>query len=188
MVDKIGVPFNNPHEPKMRIGAFDFFKDGKTAAVCTWDGDVWIVSNIDEKLDKVTWKRFATGLHEPLGLKIVNEKIHTVGDNQITRFHDYNGDDEADFLENFNNDWENTEGFHAFCFDLHTDPEGNFYFSIGCPVRAGGRGFERMGKHHGSVIKVSPDGKKLSIYASGFRAPNGIGVGPNGEVLSLIHI
>jgi mono/diheme cytochrome c family protein len=182
VVDKIGVPFNNPHEPKMRIGAFDFFKDGKTAAVCTWDGDVWIVSHIDEKLDKVTWKRFATGLHEPLGLKIVNEKIHTVGDNQITRFHDYNGDDEADFLENFNNDWENTEGFHAFCFDLHTDPEGNFYFAIGCPVRAGGRGFERMGKHHGSVIKVSPDGKKLSIYASGFRAPNGIGVGPNGEV------
>ena len=182
VVDKIGVPFNNPHEPKMRIGAFDFFKDGETAAVCTWDGDVWIVSNIDEKLDRVTWKRFATGLHEPLGLKIVNEKIHTVGDNQITRFHDLNGDNEADFLENFNNDWENTEGFHAFCFDLHTDPEGNFYFAMGCPVRAGGRGFERMGKHHGSVIKVSPDGKKLSIYTSGFRAPNGIGVGPNGEV------
>ena len=182
VVDKIGVPFNNPLEPKMRIGAFDFFKDGKAAAVCTWDGDVWIVSNIDEQLDKVSWKRFATGLHEPLGLKIVNEKIYTVGDNQITRFHDFNGDGEADFLENFNNDWENTEGFHAFCFDLHTDPEGNFYFAMGCPVRAGGRGFERMGKHHGSVIKVSSDGKDMSIYASGFRAPNGMGVGPNGEV------
>ena len=182
VVDKIGVPFNNPHEPKMRIGAFDFFKDGKTAAVCTWDGDVWIVSNIDEQLNKVSWKRFATGLHEPLGLKIVNEKIYTVGDNQITRFHDFNGDGEADFLENFNNDWENTEGFHAFCFDLHTDPEGNLYFAMGCPVRAGGRGFERMGKQHGSVIKVSSDGKEMSIYASGFRAPNGIGVGPNGEV------
>ena len=182
VVDKIGVPFNNPLESKMRIGAFDFFKDGKTAAVCTWDGDVWIVSNINEKLNKVTWKRFATGLHEPLGLKIVNEKIYTVGDNQITRFHDYNGDREADFLENFNNDWENTEGFHAFCFDLQTDPEGNFYFAMGCPVRDGGRGFERMGKQHGSVIKVSSDGKNMSIYASGFRAPNGIGVGPNGEV------
>ena len=35
VVDKIGVPFQNPFEPKMRIGAFDFFKDGKTAAVCT---------------------------------------------------------------------------------------------------------------------------------------------------------
>ena len=35
---------------------------------------------------------FATGLHEPLGLKIVDEKIYTVGDNQITRFHDLNND------------------------------------------------------------------------------------------------
>ena len=96
VVDKIGVPFNNPFEPKMRIGAFDFFKDGKTAAVCTWDGDVWIVSNIDEQLNKVS-DDFATGLHEPLGLKIVNEKIYTVGDNQITRFHDFNGDGEADY-------------------------------------------------------------------------------------------
>ena len=145
VVDKIGVPFNNPLEPKMRIGAFDFFKDGKTAAVCTWDGDIWVVSNIDEHLNKVSWKRFATGLHEPLGLKIVNEKIYTVGDNQITRFHDLNRDGEADFLENFNNDWENTEGFHAFCFDLHTDPEGNFYLPWGVPYGQGGVGLKEWG-------------------------------------------
>ncbi len=50
------------------------------------------------------------------------------------------------------------------------------------PHRQPYKSFPRMGKHHGSVIKVSPDGEKLSIYASGFRAPNGMGVGPNGEV------
>jgi hypothetical protein len=182
VVDRIGIPFNNQYDRGMRIGAFDFFADGKSAAVCTWDGDVWIVSNIDDQLQKVKWKRFATGLHEPLGLKIVDEKIYTVGDNQITRLHDLNNDGEADFLENFNNDWDSTEGFHAFCFDLQTDPKGNFYFSMGCPVRAGGAGFERLGRHHGCVLKVSPNGDELSIFASGFRAPNGIGVGPNGEV------
>ena len=182
VVDRIGIPFNNQYDRGMRIGAFDFFADGKSAAVCTWDGDVWIVSGIDDQLQKVKWKRFATGLHEPLGLKIVDEKIYTVGDNQITRFHDLNNDGEADFLENFNNDWDATEGFHAFCFDLQTDPEGNFYFSMGCPVRAGGAGFERLGRHHGCVLKISPSGDELSIFASGFRAPNGIGVGPNGEV------
>jgi hypothetical protein len=182
VVDTLGIPFNNQYEPRMRIGAFDFFADGKTAAACTWDGDVWIVSGIDDGLQNLKWKRFATGLHEPLGLKIVDGEIYTVGDNQITRFHDLNGDGEADFLENFNNDWDATEGFHAFCFDLQTDPQGNFYFSMGCPVRAGGAGFERLGRHHGCVLKVSPSGDKLSIFASGFRAPNGIGVGPNGEV------
>ena len=182
VVDTLGIPFNNQYEPRMRIGAFDFFDDGNSAAVCTWDGDVWIVSGIDDDLQNLQWKRFATGLHEPLGLKIVDGKIYTVGDNQITRFHDLNNDGEADFLENFNNDWDSTEGFHAFCFDLQTDPQGNFYFSMGCPVRAGGAGFERLGRHHGCVLKVSPSGDELSIFASGFRAPNGIGVGPNGEV------
>jgi hypothetical protein len=182
VVDRIGVPFGNPFDARMRIGGFDFFEDGKTAAVCTWDGDVWIVSDIDEKLENVRWKRFATGLHEPLGLAISDGMIYTVGDNQITRFHDYNQDGEADFLENFNNDWELTEGFHAFCFDLQTGPDGDFYFSMGCPVRAGGRGFERMGKHHGAILRVSRDGKRLTHHASGFRAPNGIGVGPDGQV------
>ena len=184
VVDKIGVPFNNPLEGRMRIGGFDFFSDNTSAAVCTWDGDVWIVRGIDEDLDKITWKRFATGQHEPLGLKIVDDVIYTVADDQITRYHDLNKDGEADYYENFNNDWDLTSGFHAFCFDLHTDPQGNFYFAFGSPVRGGGRSFERMGRHHGSIIKVSKDGSKLERFATGLRAPNGIGVGPDGQVTS----
>jgi glucose/arabinose dehydrogenase len=182
VVDNVGVPYNNKYDKRMRISAVDFFSDGTTAAVSTWDGSVWIVKNIDDKLDKVEWKRFASGLHEPMGLRIVKDKIYTVADDQITRFHDLNNDGEADFYECFNNDWDLTSGFHAFCFDLQTDKQGNFYFAFGAPVRGGGRSFERLGRHHGSILRISPDGSKLDIYASGFRAPNGIGVGPNGEV------
>jgi hypothetical protein len=36
----------------VRFGGFDFFSDGKRAAFCTHDGDIWIVSGIDEKLDE----------------------------------------------------------------------------------------------------------------------------------------
>lgn len=183
VVDQLTLP-KNPYGGKMRIGGFDFFADGKSAALSTWGGEVWIVRGIDEKLDNLQWKRFAAGLHEPLGLKIVDEKIYTVADDQITRFHDSNGDDEADYYETFNNDWDLTNGFHAFCFDLHTDQQGNFYFAFGSPVRGGGRSFERMGRHHGSIIRVSPDGKKMDRYATGLRAPNGMGVSPTGQVTS----
>ena len=184
VVDRITVPFGNEYEPRMRIGGMDFFADGKTAAVSTWDGDVWIVSGIDDELGEIEWKRFAAGLHEPLGLKIVDDVVYTVSDMQITRFHDYDNDGEADFYENFNNDWDLTSGFHAFCFDLHTDPAGRFYFAFGAPVRGGGRSFERMGEHHGSIIRVSKDGSRLERYATGLRAPNGICVGPDGQVTS----
>ena len=182
VIDRITVPYKNPYGIPLRIGGMDFFRDGTRAAVSTWDGDVWIVSGIDEDLDELRWKRFASGAHEALGLKIVDDVVHTVADDQITRYHDLNGDGEADFYENVNNDWELTSGFHAFCFDLHTDPEGNFVFAFGSPVRGGGRSFERMGAHHGSILKVSPDGARMEVYASGLRAPNGICVGPDGQV------
>ena len=61
VVDRIGIPFNNQYEPRMRIGAFDFFADGKSAAVCTWDGDVWIVSGIDEQLAEGEMEAFCHG-------------------------------------------------------------------------------------------------------------------------------
>ena len=183
VLDRLTVPYKNPYGIQMRIGGFDFFtSDPGKAAVCTWDGDVWIVSGINDKLDKLTWKRFAAGGHETLGLTIVDDVIYTVADDEITRYHDLNGDGEADFYENFNNDWELTSGFHAFCFDLQTDPEGNFYFAFGSPVRGGGRSFERMSRHHGSIIRVSSDGSKMERYATGLRAPNGIGVSPTGQL------
>src|SRR5579862_2581572 len=184
VVDALTLPEKNPWHAKMRIGGIDFFSDMSRAAVCTWDGDVWIVSGIDASLEKLTWKRFATGLYQPLGLRIVNDQIYTVGHDQITRLHDLNGDGEADFYENFNNDWELTTAFHSFGFDLQTDPKGNFYFGFNCPVRAGGGGFHKITTHHGCILKVSPDGSKLDVYATGFRANNGMSVGPNGEVTS----
>jgi hypothetical protein len=182
VVDNLTLPTDNPWHSWIRPGGFDFFSDGTRAAICTWSGDVWIVSGIDEKLENLTWRRFATGLHQPLGLKIVNDQIYTVGHDQITRFHDLNNDGEADFYENFNSDWELTAAFHAFAFDLQTDPDGNFFFAFGSPVRAGGPGFHNISSHHGSILKVSKDGSKLERYATGFRAPNGLCVSPTGQV------
>ncbi|MCP3695546.1 MAG: cytochrome C, partial [Planctomycetaceae bacterium] len=106
VLDRLTVPYQNPYGMKMRIGGFDFFSDPSRAAVCTWDGDVWIVSGIDEKLEELTWKRIGAGGHETLGLTVVDDVIYTVADDQITRYHDFNGDGETDYYENFNNDWE----------------------------------------------------------------------------------
>ena len=182
-VDTLTVPEVNPYHSWMRLGGFDFFSDGR-AAVCTWSGDVWIVSGIDGKLEKLTWKRYAAGLFQPLGLKIVDDKVYTLGREGIVRLHDLNDDGEADFYEAFNNEVHTTTGFHEFAFDLQTDPEGNFYFAKGGPVRGGGRGFEYIANHSGCILKVDKYGEKMEMYASGLRAPNGIGVGPNGEVTS----
>jgi hypothetical protein len=179
-VDALTLPDDNPWHSWMRIGGMDFFPDGR-AAVCTWSGDVWIVSGIDQTLEKLTWKRVATGLFQPLGLRIVGEQIYVLGRDQITRLHDLNGDGEADFYENFNNQCGVTPNFHEFALDLHTDPEGNFYFAKGAPL-LGTQEWDPISSHSGCFLKVSKDGSRLEVFATGLRAPNGAAVGPNGEL------
>ena len=75
-VDVLTHPVNNPWNCQLRTTGFDFFADGKRAAVCTWDGDVWLVAGIDAPGQGLTWQRIASGLFQPLGLKIVREQVH----------------------------------------------------------------------------------------------------------------
>jgi hypothetical protein len=178
-LDTLTVPDSNPWSSWMRLGGLDFFSDGR-AAVCTWSGDVFVVSGIDDTLAKLTWKRYATGLFQPCGLKIVNDVVYVVARDQITRFHDLNGDGEADFYENFNNDCIEKGNYHEFAMDLNTDAEGNFYFAkggLGANFPAG-----PSARHHGCFLKVSKDGKTLEVVATGVRAGAGSGVGPHGEL------
>jgi hypothetical protein len=176
-VDTLTEPFPNVYNTRTFWGGFDFLPDGR-AAICAFHGDVWIVSGVDDKLGKLTWKRFATGLFQPLGLKVVKGEIYVAGRDQITRLKDLNGDGEADFYENFNNDTVVTPNYHEFVLDLHTDSKGNFYYAKGAPWEP-----SVTSPHQGTILKVSPDGKKLEVYATGLRAPNGMTVGPDDTVL-----
>lgn len=188
VTDRITPPLRNPWKRRVRFGGMDFFADGQSAALSTWDGDVWTVSGIDEDLDELKWRRIASGGFETLGLKIVDDVIYTVGRDEITRYHDFNGDGEIDFYENFSNLHTSSQGFHEFIFDLHRDKHGNFYYAKAGPVRAGGRGFGGGGGNGhvsasaGALMKVDKTGRKLEIVATGFRAPTGIGLGPDGQL------
>ena len=184
LVDQIPLPpqlEQSPYQNKVRITDFDFFADGDRAALCTWGGDVWLISGLNE-FKTITWKRFAAGLFEPLGLKIVDDVIHLNCRDGIWQVIDLNNDDEADHYKVFNNDVLITDNFHEFSFGLETDSEGNFYFAKGSPVKRGGRNFDKILDHNGTIMKLTPDGENLSVVATGLRAPGGIGVGPNGEL------
>jgi sugar phosphate isomerase/epimerase len=265
-VDTITLPFDNPFNALFFCGGHDFLPDGR-AFVCTLHGDVWMVEGIDEKLERITWRRFATGLFQPLGVKCrVSENsretrvesrepdkgkmsvrrgssdpaetrdrrsplptdsettakeetfgqdavrgqetraqqhessspaldsqpstldsspaldtrhstldsLFVVGRDQITRLHDLNGDGEADFYENFNNDAHVTMNGHEYVACLEADRAGNLYYVKG--------NNNSQTPHDGSVLRVSADGSKLDVFATGFRNPNGMGMGPHDEL------
>ena len=172
VVDTLTIPYDNPHKALFFCTGFDFLPDGRIA-MCTCHGDVWIVGGVDAKLDKLTWKRFATGLYHPLGLKVVEGKIVVLERGQLTRLHE-SKDGEAHFYENLCNDWHTGSGEHSYDTCLETDSKGNFYFfKTGDPELP----------HGGCLMRVSKDGKKVTVFATGFRHPIGLGVGP-GDVVT----
>ena len=172
-MDSVTVPLKNAYNSWMRTSSLAFFPDGKLA-VGTLPGDVWIVSGINDKLDQVTWQRFAAGLYEPLGMKVVDGVLTAITRGRIVKLHDYNQDGEADFYEAFFNEDEPDKGWHAYNFDLEVGKDGSFYYG-----RTGG--FSQWSVP-GGVVKVSADGKSSKVLGAGLRVPNGIGKLPDGRI------
>lgn len=169
-LDTITIPDSTPWNTWFRTTALDFFPDGRMV-VATHGGDIWIVSGIDHDLLETKWKRFAGGLYEPMGVKVVDGLIYVTCKDRLTRLRDVNDDGEADHYESFSADTDVSSWFHAFNFDLQTDSLGNFYYSK-C-------GQSTNYALPGAVIKISPDGKYREVFATGFRAPNGMGIFPD---------
>ena len=186
-VDVLTHPESNPWLAQVRLTGLDFFADGNRAAVCTWDGDVWLVTGLSglpahgatggdtPASPTLTWQRMASGLFQPLGLRIVREQVYVTCRDQIVILHDLNGDGETDYFENFNNDHQVTDHFHEFAMGLQTDAAGNFYYAKGAR-----HALPALVPHHGTLLRVSPDGSRTDILAKGFRAPNGVCVNPDG--------
>ena len=168
VIDTLTIPYRkeNPFKTPMRIGGLDIMPDG-SVAVSTLMGDVWIVSNIDSSLKNLRWKRFASGLNQPLGLAVRDGLIHVIGRDQLTRLHDLNNDGEADFYECVTNAFPTTAG-NSFALTLHTDAAGAFYW------------FTRSDQF--GMTKFLEGGTPESI-AIGLRGTNGTAVSEDGKTV-----
>jgi len=177
-IDVLRRPDNNPWNARVRPTGFDFYPDGDTAAISCWDGDVWRVTGLSDKSKTLTWRRIATGLFQPLGVKVIDNKIHLTCRDQLVILHDNNGDGETDFYESFNNDHQVTDHFHEFAMGLQTDKDGNFYYA-----KSARHALKALVPHHGTLLRISKDGQRTDILANGFRAANGVCINPDGSFI-----
>ncbi len=173
-VDVLTPPFNSPWKNQLRLSGIDFFADKSKAVICSTDGDVWLVDGITQPTGTLSWKRIASGLFQPLGIKVVDEKIFVTCRDQLVKLHDLNGDGETDFYESFNSDHQVTNHFHEFAMGLQTDAAGNFYYA-----KSGRHARRALVPQHGTLLKVSKDGATTEIIATGFRAANGVCINPD---------
>jgi len=170
VVDDLALPVTNPWRRNIRPGDVQFLKDG-TGVTVTLDGDVWIARGLDGSSGHVRWRRFTSGLHEPLSLAIRDDQIFVFDRNGIWRLRDTNGDGEADVHEMFSNAFAQTADNREFPSMIRLAPNGEFV------IAKGGQEATTIGKHNGSVLRVSADGRTATVLGYGFRQPN-IGVNP----------
>jgi putative heme-binding domain-containing protein len=164
-VDTVEPPFDNPWKAPLFFAGLDFTAAG-VAYLCTMQGDVWRVDGLDDRLDRVRWRRFASGLHHALGLVVADDAVYVLGRDQVTRLRDLNGDGEADAYECFCNAYVTSTAGHDFICGLERDAAGNFYTASG----------------NQGLLRISPDGRKVDVLATGFRNPDGLGLMHDGAL------
>lgn len=175
-VDVLTVPLHNPYHSRFRLSGIDFLPGSGQAVVCTVDGEVYQIRNFTDSSTTMQWKRIASGLFQPLGIKVHKGAIYVGCRDQIVVLRDLNGDGETDFYESFNNDHMVTEHFHEFAMGLQVGDAGNFYYA-----KSARHARTPLTPQHGTLIQVSADGRQSTILAHGFRAANGVCRNPDGS-------
>lgn len=177
VTDRLTLPIPNPWKRNVRVVDVAFFGDDR-AAVLTFSGDVWIVDGISSGLERLSWKRFASGLFEPMSIVIRGSEMFVFGKEGIVRLHDLDKDNEADYYENFSNLMHQSAESYEWASDMVLTAEGDFFISKGGAVAARPGitrkllpGFRAGSNHGGTVLKVSKDGRTIERYATGLRAP-----------------
>jgi cytochrome c2 len=175
VVDEIEIPSSNPWKRNVRLADLAFLNDQGDAVAVAFDGDVWHVSGMKGDLEKLTWKRFASGLHEPMSIVVrksgAESEIFVYDRDGIWKLRDTNGDGEADAYEMFCNLFSQTAETREFPNSMKLGPDGSLYIS------KGGQEGTTYGRHNGTVIRVAPDGKTIEVIGYGLRQPF-IGVHP----------
>jgi glucose/arabinose dehydrogenase len=168
--------FPVPKEIALLATGMDWLPNGDLA-VCTWSGEIYIVEHAQGPVETARYRRFARGLNEALGLKIVRGQMYVMQKSELTRVVDSDGNGEADLFETISDDWGYTGNYHAFAFGPVLDRENQFYAFL-----CGQRGRWDV-PYVGWCVRINPERHQLEGFCSGLRAPNGFGTyGPDDDL------
>ncbi|MBK9933844.1 MAG: hypothetical protein IPP61_08810 [Cytophagaceae bacterium] len=161
-----------PEGVLLEIGGVTMLPTG-SLALATRRGEIWIVDNPTSK--NPYFRKFASGLHEVLGLVYKDGSFYCAQRGELTRITDKNGDGKGDLFETVHA-WEVSGHYHEYSFGPKIAPDGSFFVSgnVAFGDEEWWRG-ESRAKTRGSIFKIFPDGK-YEPWASGMRSPCGLGM------------
>ncbi|AUD05145.1 plastocyanin/azurin family copper-binding protein [Spirosoma pollinicola] len=167
-----------PESIKLEVGGLAPLPDGRMA-VCTRRGEVWIISNPYMQGSRIpTYKKFASGLHEPLGL-MWHPKGYLLCTQrgEVTKLIDNDGDDVADEYRSFYK-WPISGNYHEYSYGPVLLPDGDMIITLNLSWIGYGAS---LSKWRGWMLKLTENGE-MTPWATGLRSPAGFGVLRDGSI------
>jgi glucose/arabinose dehydrogenase len=166
------LPLMEPEGVVLEVGGLDVMPDGRPI-VTTRRGEVWIVDQAyDDPPFTCEFKRFALGLHEPLGALWHDGGLYVAQRGELTKLIDENGDDRVDILQTISDRWGVSGNYHEFAFGPKLDGEGRLWVTLNIGF-CGSLG-KSIVPWRGWAVIVNED-RTLTPVCGGLRSPNGIG-------------
>src|SRR5687768_4173470 len=113
---------SSPEGNIIEVGGLCTLPNGNLA-VTTRRGDVFIVENPTSQ--RPFFRKFASGLHEVLGVAYKNGSLYCVQRGELTKMTDINGDGKADVFETIYS-WPLSGNYHEYSFGPKIAPDGSF--------------------------------------------------------------
>ncbi len=168
--------FQAPEGTMLEAGAFQWMSDQRLA-VATRRGEIWMIdAPLSDKVGPSNFKRFAHGLHEPLGMAFKDGWLYVTQRSDVTRIRDTDSDGVADAFEVVGDGWEISGDYHEYAIGSKFDRNGDIWVTL-CLTGSFGSDVP----YRGWCMRVTPEGKTVpTVY--GIRSPGGIGFNSVGDV------
>lgn len=194
-----------PESFKPQVGEMFFLPDGRLVLTTFKpnkgprvlqepNGTVYLVENPTEKdTSQIKITKITDELFDPLGVNYLNGALYICDRNEVTKWTDSDADGVPDQRETFASGWV-SDNYHHFTFGLPYH-DGHFYVALSTNIS-----FKQMIKSEnivgpvvalngpnpelrGSVLKIDAKTGDWIEVAGGMRTPNGISLGPEGNII-----
>ncbi|MDB5158647.1 MAG: large, multifunctional secreted protein [Mucilaginibacter sp.] len=164
-----------PEGVELEVGGLALLPNGDMG-VSTRRGDVYIIQNPYQLNGSLPYyKKFATGMHELLGLAYKDGVFYCTQRSELTKLIDKNGDGKADVYETVFS-WPLSGNYHEYSYGPIVMPNGNMMVNLNAGFfdSEWWRGKSAV-QWRAWSLEIAPDGT-MNPYATGFRSPCGQGL------------
>ncbi|MEO6328509.1 MAG: c-type cytochrome [Ginsengibacter sp.] len=153
----------------LEVGGLCMLPNGDLA-VTTRRGDVFVVQNPTSQ--HPFFRRFASGLHEVLGIAYKEGSLYCAQRGELTKLTDTNMDGKADIYATVYA-WPITGNYHEYSYGPKLAPDGSFFVTLNCTCPPFWWHMQSNAPWRGRALRIQENGD-MEPWAAGMRSPCGI--------------